>query len=66
VLLYGATKGFVNDVPTPRLREWATAFISYLHERHPDIPEAIAKSGQLSDDTAKKLEAALTEFNKSF
>ena len=65
-IIYGATHGFVNDVPTPRLQNWASAMIGFLQHNHPDIPEAIAQSAQLSDETAKKLDAALAEFNKSF
>ena len=65
-LIYGATKGFVNDIPTPRLQEWAKAFIGFLHAKFADVPKSIADSGQISDDTKQKLEAALTEFNKSF
>jgi len=65
-LLYGAGKGFVNDIPTVRLQEWARGFISFLHEKYASIPEAIASSGQLSDDSKKQLDAALAEFNKSF
>ena len=64
--LYGATKGFVNDIPTPRLQDWLRGFVSFLHEKHPDIGSAIASSGQLADETKVKLDAALTEFNKSF
>ena len=66
VLLYGATNGFVNDVPTARLQEWARGFIGFLHEKHAGIPQAIASSNQLSDETKKQIEVALTEFNKSF
>jgi F-type H+-transporting ATPase subunit alpha len=65
-ILFGATNGFVNDVPTPRLQEWSKAFITFLHDKYGDVPQAIADSGQLSDDTKEKLKAALTEFNKSF
>ncbi|MDQ6822920.1 MAG: F0F1 ATP synthase subunit alpha [Candidatus Eremiobacteraeota bacterium] len=65
-LLYGATKGFVNDVPTNRLQAWAKAFISFLHDKYAAVPETIASSGQLSDDVKKQLESALGEFNKSF
>jgi F-type H+/Na+-transporting ATPase subunit alpha len=65
-IIYGATKGFVNDVPTVRLQAWAAGFIDFLHAKYPDIPKAIAESGQLSDDVKKRLDAALTEFNKSF
>jgi F-type H+-transporting ATPase subunit alpha len=65
-IIYGATKGFVNDIPTPRLQEWARGFIAFLHDKYADVPKAIAQSNQLADETKQKLEAALTEFNKSF
>ena len=65
-ILYGATKGFVNDVPTPRLQEWATAFVGYLHRVAPTVANSIAETGQLSDGVKGQLEATLAEFNKSF
>jgi F-type H+-transporting ATPase subunit alpha len=65
-IIYGATKGFVNDVPTPKLQAWAVGFVDFLHAKHPEIPKAIADSAQLSDEVKKQLDAALTEFNKSF
>jgi F-type H+/Na+-transporting ATPase subunit alpha len=65
-ILYGATKGFVNDIATPRLQEWAKGFLDFLHQKYADVPQAIASSGQLSDETKKKLDDALTEYNKTF
>jgi F-type H+-transporting ATPase subunit alpha len=65
-IIYAATNGFVNDIPTPRLQEWAKSFIGFLHEKHAGVSKAIADSGQLSDDSKKALGAALTEFNKTF
>jgi F-type H+-transporting ATPase subunit alpha len=65
-LLYGATNGYVNDVPTPRLQDWAKGFIDFLHQKYAAVPEAIASSGQLSDENKQKLNEALTEFNKTF
>jgi F-type H+-transporting ATPase subunit alpha len=65
-IIYAATNGFVNDIPTPRLQEWAKGFIEFIHSKHNDISQAIASSGQLADDTKKSLNAAITEFNKSF
>jgi F-type H+-transporting ATPase subunit alpha len=65
-ILYGATKGFVNDIETSRLQNWARGFIAFLHEKYGSVPQTIAQTGQLSDDTKKQLEAALTEFNKGF
>ncbi len=65
-ILYGATNGYVNDIPTPRLQEWAKGFLDFLHQKYVDVPQAIASSGQLSDEIKKKLNEALTEFNKTF
>jgi F-type H+-transporting ATPase subunit alpha len=65
-ILFGATNGFVNDVPTARLQEWAKGFIDFLHQKYAAAVDSIASSGQLSDDAKQKLRDALTEFNKSF
>src|SRR5215469_18794035 len=54
-IIFGATNGFVNEIPTPRLQEWAKGFIAFLHQKHADVPQAIAASGQLADDTKQKL-----------
>ena len=45
---------------------WASGMIDFVHAEHPGIPTAIAQSSQLSDETRKQLDSALTEFNKSF
>jgi F-type H+/Na+-transporting ATPase subunit alpha len=66
ILLYAATKGFVNDIPTSRLGNWAPGMVAFVREKYPEIPDAIATSSQLSDDTKAKLDNALVEFNKSF
>jgi F-type H+/Na+-transporting ATPase subunit alpha len=65
-IIYGATNGYVNEIPTPRLQEWAYRFIEFLHAKHAEIPKAIADSGQLSDETKQQLNGALSEFNKTF
>jgi F-type H+-transporting ATPase subunit alpha len=66
VLIYAATKGFLTDIPTPRLQEWSAAFLGFLHEKHPSITKSIVDTSQLSPDATKELESAIGEFNKSF
>ena len=34
-IIYAATNGFVNDVPTARLASWASGMIDFLHDEHP-------------------------------
>ncbi|HEU5478981.1 MAG TPA: F0F1 ATP synthase subunit alpha, partial [Candidatus Tumulicola sp.] len=65
-IIYAATNGYVNEIATSRLQNWARGFIDFVHAKHPDIPQAIAASGQLSDDVKKQLDAAIAEFNQSF
>jgi F-type H+-transporting ATPase subunit alpha len=65
-LIYAATKGYLTDIETPRIQEWAHSFIAFLHEKHAAVTDGIRDSKALSDDNAKALVAAIEEFNKSF
>ncbi len=65
-LLYGATNGYANDIPTPKLQAWARGVIDFLHQKHADALDSIRSSNQLGDDVKAKLNAAFTEFNTSF
>ena len=65
-IIWAATNGYVMDIATPRLQEWARGFIDALHAKYEEIPRAIASSAQLSDETVGKLETAVKEYNKSF
>ena len=65
-IIYAATNGFVNDVPTARLQNWA-ARVHRLSARQAsgDSQGDRAERSALRR-TCKQLDAALTEFNKSF
>jgi F-type H+/Na+-transporting ATPase subunit alpha len=66
VLIFAATKGYLTNIPTPRLQEWSIRFISFLHEKYPQIPKSITETKQLVDDTSKLLGEAIDAFNKGF
>jgi F-type H+-transporting ATPase subunit alpha len=66
MLIFAATKGYLTDVPTPRLQAWAASFLAAMHEKHGEVPAAIAQSKVLSDESAEALAGAIGEFNKSF
>jgi F-type H+/Na+-transporting ATPase subunit alpha len=66
ILLYAGTNGFVNDIATSRLQNWASGVIAFIHEKHPEIPQAIADSSQLGEDVKKRLADVLAAFNKTF
>ena len=65
-ILYAATKGQLDDVPTPRVKEFETQFYRFLESERPDILKNLASSGALSDEIATALDEAIAEFRKSF
>jgi F-type H+/Na+-transporting ATPase subunit alpha len=65
-ILYVATTGKLDDVPTPRVREFESQFYRFLETERPNILTELAKTKTLSDETASALDEAITEFRKSF
>jgi F-type H+/Na+-transporting ATPase subunit alpha len=65
-ILYAATKGALDDVPTARVKDFEAQFNRFLETERPKILTAIADTGALSDETAAGLDEALTAFRESF
>ncbi len=62
--LYVATRGFIDDVPVSRVREFETKFLEYLHANKPEILAGIRNLGTLSEPEI--LTEAITAFKKTF
>jgi F-type H+-transporting ATPase subunit alpha len=65
-ILYIATKGLLDDIPTPRVKEFEAGFTRYLDTQQTAVMQKLATTKVLDDDTAAALEAAAVEFRKSF
>jgi F-type H+-transporting ATPase subunit alpha len=65
-VIFAATRGYLDALPTNKLQDWLARFVAFLHEQHKEITDSIREKKALDDDTEKKLEAAIGEFNKSF
>jgi F-type H+/Na+-transporting ATPase subunit alpha len=65
-ILYAATTGKLDDVPTPRLKDFENQFYRFLETEQPDILKQLGESKALSDEIAKGLDDALTAFRESF
>jgi F-type H+-transporting ATPase subunit alpha len=65
-ILYVASKGKLDDVPTPRVGEFETGFGTFLERERAAILTSIAKENAISDDTAKGLDEAVDAFRKGF
>ena len=44
VVIFAATRGYLTEIPTERLQEWAHAFVRFVHEKHPEITKAIVET----------------------
>ena len=66
VVVYAATKGFMDDVPIARVRAFETGLIDEIRNAHKDIFSALNTSKELTNDTAKLLDGAIAEFKRRF
>jgi F-type H+-transporting ATPase subunit alpha len=66
IVLYAATRGYLDEFETSRLQEWVHRFVAFVHEKYPKITDTIRDTGALSDDVEKQLIAAIEDFNKGF
>ena len=64
--IYAGTKGFIDSVKVEDVTRYESAMLSYLKSDHNDILVTIRETKKLEDDTADKLNAALTDFSKQF
>jgi F-type H+-transporting ATPase subunit alpha len=65
-VIFAGTSGYLDPLPVNRVRAFEDGLLSHLRGKHATILDAIRASGELSDDTRKKLTAALDAFAKSF
>jgi F-type H+-transporting ATPase subunit alpha len=65
-ILYIATKGLLDDIPTPRVKEFEAQFTNFLDTQRPDVMKKLSTTRILDDDRAAALEAAANEFRSTF
>lgn len=64
ILLYLATNGLLEEIPIPKVREFALAFVDSLQEKRPDLFSEIESSGNLSGSCAEIVRSELEAFCK--
>jgi F-type H+/Na+-transporting ATPase subunit alpha len=65
-ILYTATTGKLDDVPTPRVKEFEIQFYRFLETERPTILDELGKTGALSNELAAALDEAIIAFRQSF
>ncbi len=65
-ILYVATTGKLDDVPTARVKEFEIQFYRFLETERPDILMELGKKYELTDEIAAALDKAIMDFREAF
>jgi F-type H+-transporting ATPase subunit alpha len=65
-ILYVATTGKVDDIPTARVKEFETQFYRYLESERPAILSELGDTKAMTDELAAALDEAVDAFRQSF
>ncbi len=66
MIIYAGTKVYLDKVPAKDVRTWEEQFLRYMHERQPEVTNAIRKERKLSKEIEQQLTAAITNFQAQF
>jgi F-type H+-transporting ATPase subunit alpha len=66
VILFAATQGVLDDVPTPRIREFEEGLMAFVEAEYADIYHDIETTRALTDDLTEKIKKALRDYKAKF
>jgi F-type H+-transporting ATPase subunit alpha len=64
--LWVVTNGYLDDVPTPRVRDFEQQFYRYLEAEKPDLLNTLGEKKELNDEIVKGLREATEAFKPQF
>jgi F-type H+-transporting ATPase subunit alpha len=65
-ILYVATKGQLDDIPTPRVKEFEVGFYRFLEAEKPEVLEKLGRTKTLDDEIIKGLDDAVAAYRTTF
>jgi F-type H+-transporting ATPase subunit alpha len=65
-ILYAATNGALDDVPTPRVKDFETQLYRFLETERPAILAELGESKTLTDEISASLDEAIAAFRQQF
>jgi F-type H+-transporting ATPase subunit alpha len=66
VILWVVTNGFLDDVPTAKIRDFEQGFYRFLETEQPTVLTTLAAKPELTDDIVNSLRTATTQFKETF
>jgi len=65
-IIYAGSQGILDDIPNEKIGEFEKGLMDHLDANHEEILKTISSSGEISDETGKKLKKAIEDFKKGF
>ena len=65
-ILYAGSQGILDDIPNKKIGEFEKGLLDHLDANHEKMLKTISSSGEISDETGKKLKKAIEDFKKGF
>ncbi|MDI6768895.1 MAG: F0F1 ATP synthase subunit alpha [Anaerolineales bacterium] len=66
IIIFAGTNGYADAVPVERMRAWEVALLRNIDNSHPELGKEIAEKKQITEETEKKLRAALDTFKATW
>ena len=66
IIIFVATNKYLLDIPVEDITRFEKELFEFLDTKYPEVPAAIAKDKEISDETDAKLRKAVEEFKAQF
>lgn len=66
MIIYAATKKYLIDIPVEKILDFEKGLFEYVDTKYPEVPDSIRTSGEITEETEKKLIQAIEGFKKEF
>jgi F-type H+-transporting ATPase subunit alpha len=63
-IIWAATNGYLDDVETPKIRDFETGFYRFVESTDADLLASIAKEKAISDPLTERLKNAVLEYRR--
>ncbi|MDQ6690566.1 MAG: F0F1 ATP synthase subunit alpha, partial [Gemmatimonadota bacterium] len=65
MVIFAVTNGFLDQIEVNEIKEWERAFLEFVDQQFPQVPQRIRTEKILSKETEADLRRAIENYNQS-
>ncbi len=66
VSLYAGTRGYLDDIPVAKVREFENGLLTFLRDRKPEVSQKIRDVADLTTEVEEMIKSTITAFKATF